>query len=75
MGDVVQLSEFRKARKGVASRAPAANTEPAYYCMRCDGGHFNLYPSGLVKCENCGSRIRNILVSGSTGNPEQGGEP
>ena len=74
MGQVVQLSEFRKPRKTGRSGAPAPETEPAYYCMRCDGGHFNLYPSGLVKCENCGARIRNILVADSTGDPEQGGE-
>lgn len=75
MGQVVHLSDFRKPRRAVRSRAPAPDTEAAYYCMRCDGGHFNLYPSGLVKCEKCGARIRNILVAGSTGNPEQGGEP
>lgn len=75
MGLVVRLSDFRKPGKALQSRARAPNPEPAYYCMRCNADLFKLYPSGLVKCTDCGAVIRNIVVAQSTDRAEQGQEP
>ena len=75
MGRVVQMSEFRKTRKVPLRNAAAADPEPAYYCIRCDADVFNLYPSGLVKCTNCGAVIRNVAVAESTNRPKLGQEP
>ena len=74
MGVVVRLSDFRKPGKALRCRAPAPAPDPSYYCMRCDADAFNLYPSGRVKCTNCGAVIRNILVAESTNRPKQGQE-
>ena len=75
MGLVVRLSDFRKPGKALRSRAPEPAPEPAYYCMRCNADVFNLFPSGVVKCTNCGAVIRNILVAEPSSRPKQGQEP
>ena len=66
MGQVVRLSDFSKPWKALQRRAPAPSPEPAYYCMRCEADLFQLFPSGRVKCTQCGAVIRNILVTEST---------
>jgi hypothetical protein len=66
MGLVVRLSDFRKPGKALPSCAPEPEPEPAYYCMGCNADLFKLFPSGLVKCTDCGAVIRNIVVTDST---------
>ena len=75
MAVVVRLSDFRKPEKAVQSSRRAPDEEPGYYCMRCDADLFKLFPSGLVKCTNCGAAIRNILVTESTNRAGQDNKP
>jgi ribosomal protein L37AE/L43A len=64
MNNVVQLSEYRKARQPAAvDEALAQEPPPHYFCQRCDTDQFKLYASGLVHCAHCGALMRNILVS------------
>ena len=65
MGQMIRMSDFRKAAKALQRDAPAPDAGPAYYCMRCDADLFKLFPSGLVQCSSCGAAIRNILVAPS----------
>lgn len=65
MGQVIRISDFREPQGAEPDRAPAAEPKPAYYCMRCDTDRFMLYPSGVVRCANCGAVMRNIKVSDS----------
>jgi ribosomal protein L37AE/L43A len=62
MEKVVQLSEYRKARKPAPAEAVAQEPPPHYFCQRCDTDQFKLYASGVVHCAHCGALMRNILV-------------
>jgi hypothetical protein len=64
MGQVLQLAE--RFRKNAAARRPSGPPKPLgennYYCMRCAGDHFLLYPCGSVQCTDCGAKMDNLAV-------------
>lgn len=67
---IVDLSEYRRLRRpppraagGASGDASASDTEPHYYCLRCESDAFKLAASGTVHCTQCGARMRNLLVS------------
>ena len=62
MASVVQLSDYRKARRARRSVRPADDATPHYFCLRCDSDHFKLFASGSVHCASCGALMRNITV-------------
>jgi ribosomal protein L37AE/L43A len=67
MAHIVDLSQYRKARKAPPRRdiAPvsAYKPEPHFFCQRCESEQFKLFSSGEVHCDNCGARMRNLSVS------------
>jgi hypothetical protein len=66
MGQIVRLSEYRKAgtpRRGVTSATTPRQSAPHYFCLRCDTDQFKLFPGGTVHCAQCGALMRNITVS------------
>jgi hypothetical protein len=64
MGQVLFLAD--RARKNTAARRPSGPPKPLgesnYYCMRCAGDHFLLYPGGMVQCTDCGAKMSNLIV-------------
>lgn len=57
---VVNLADYKRPSKA----EPRTNTiAPRFVCMRCDGDTFRLRIDGDVNCANCGSRMRNLLIS------------
>ncbi len=63
MENVIQLSEYRKARKPAVNLAVAQEPPPHYFCQRCDTDQFKLFASGVVHCAHCNAMMRNILVT------------
>ncbi|HWA38650.1 MAG TPA: hypothetical protein VG873_12355 [Burkholderiales bacterium] len=61
MGQIVQLSEYRKPRP--ARRAGPGSSPPHYFCLRCDTDHFKLFPGGTIHCAQCGALMRNLTLS------------
>jgi hypothetical protein len=53
--------------KNVAARRPSGPPKPLaannYYCIRCVGDHFLLYPGGAVQCTDCGAKMENLGVT------------
>lgn len=47
----------------VKKKEPKVDLGPQFYCMRCNGGEFVLYASGVVHCKDCGSMMRNLFVT------------
>jgi hypothetical protein len=61
MGQVVRLAD-RRRRAAMRRSPPAPLGASAYYCMRCDGDRFLLYPGGAVQCASCGAQMDNLAV-------------
>jgi DNA-directed RNA polymerase subunit RPC12/RpoP len=57
---VVYLSDRRKER--TKQKSP----EYVYFCLKCDGGLFQIAASGYVVCANpmCGAKMGNLFVHG-----------
>ena len=64
MENIVDLSDYRKRRERNSS-APAPRLGAQYFCTRCDHDEFKLSALGSVHCAQCGSLMRNLLVSPS----------
>ena len=62
MENIVQLEDYRKRKQETA--APTAPRFGAqFFCTRCDADEFKLSAAGMVHCAQCGSLMRNLLVS------------
>jgi len=64
MGQLFHLPD--RGWKNIADRRPSGPPKPLgennYYCMRCAGDHFLLYPCGSVQCTDCGAKMDNLAV-------------
>jgi ribosomal protein L37AE/L43A len=69
MATIVDLSEYRSARKAERRDVPAPEAGikpgPHYFCTRCETDRFKLFSSGTVHCAQCGALMRNITVTES----------
>jgi len=67
MENIVQLEEYRKRkldnRTDTRSPASAPRLGAQFFCTRCDADEFKLSALGMVHCAQCGSLMRNLLVS------------
>ena len=66
MENIVQLDQFRKRKEEKAAAQPASSAPKfgaQYFCTRCDADEFKLSALGMVHCAQCGSLMRNLLVS------------
>jgi len=64
MENIVQLEEYRKRKED--KRTPPASAPrlgAQFFCTRCDADEFKLSALGMVHCAQCGSLMRNLLVS------------
>ena len=62
MENIVRLAEYRKRREQ-AQRPATPQMGAQYFCTRCDADEFKLSAAGMVHCAQCGSLMRNLLVS------------
>lgn len=53
--NVFDLSSYRVARQ--------QQSVSVFFCTRCHAETFQLQADGVVKCTECGSAIRNLVVS------------
>jgi hypothetical protein len=67
MGQVVQLSKYRRPPGGCGGRPQAPESAPRYYCRCCDNESFNLLSNGEVRCTCCNRVMRNLAVSADRG--------
>ena len=63
MENIVQLDQFRKRKQESTAAQPAPKFGAQYFCTRCDADEFKLSALGMVHCAQCGSLMRNLLVS------------
>ena len=64
MENIVRLEEYRKRKQDARSpRAAAPQLGAQFFCTRCDADEFKLSAGGMVHCAQCGSLMRNLLVS------------
>ena len=66
MENIVQLEQYRKRKEEKRSDS-CSGTPPRlgaqFFCTRCDGEEFKLSALGMVHCAQCGSLMRNLLVT------------
>lgn len=62
MENIVQLEEYRRRRQATQP-ASAPRLGAQFFCTRCDADEFKLSALGMVHCAQCGSLMRNLLVS------------
>ena len=65
MENIVQLDQFRKRKdeKRTESLGAPPKFGAQFFCTRCDADEFKLSALGMVHCAQCGSLMRNLLVS------------
>lgn len=63
MENIVQLEEYRKRRESAKPAPTAPRFGAQFFCTRCDADEFKLSALGMVHCAQCGSLMRNLLVS------------
>jgi len=63
MENVVRLADYRRRRQKARRAAAAADSEPQYFCLRCDAYEFRIYASGKVHCAHCGALIANLALA------------
>jgi|GEM_PF-1265895 len=59
-----QVLKFARKSRAAAPRAgsPGPLEARAWFCTRCEGDRFLLYPGGSVQCAGCGVRLDNLRV-------------
>jgi transcription elongation factor Elf1 len=66
MENIVQLEDYRKRKEETRTAArgsPVPRLGAQFFCTRCDADEFKLSALGMVHCAQCGSLMRNLLVS------------
>ena len=59
MENIVRLEEYRKRKEA----KPRPRLDAQFFCTRCDADEFKLSAVGMVHCAQCGSLMRNLLVT------------
>jgi transcription elongation factor Elf1 len=62
MENIVQLEEYRKRKEDTRAKT-RPRLDAQFFCTRCDADEFKLSAIGMVHCAQCGSLMRNLLVS------------
>ena len=65
MENIVKLAEYRERKQRAAAPHASVPMGAQYFCTRCDADEFKLSAAGMVHCAQCGSLMRNLLVSPS----------